>query len=272
MAHPPPTSLGFAGLIELIDILRGPDGCAWDHAQSLETMRGYLLEEAYELDAAIGAPRVAGGPDPVAEELGDLLFNVLMMVHIGKQAGRFDLDAVAQRITDKMVARHPHVFAADSGGGPRRGDWARARADRASGRGLLDGVPRGGPALVVAAAQGAKARTVGFDWSDAGGVLAKLDEELAELRDAVQQGDPQAVHHELGDLLMAAASLGRHTGVDAEAALRAGNQRFADRFACMEREADAQGRALHDMDAESLDAAWVRAKGSEARHARGETQ
>lgn len=259
---------GLRALLDLIDTLRGPDGCPWDRAQTLQSFRSYLQEEVYELADAVDAP-AAHGADPVAEELGDALFNLLMMVRIGTEAGRFDLNSVAQGITDKMVQRHPHLFGPSPGGGPKRGDWARARADRARGRGLLDGIPTAAPALVVAAAQGGKARTVGFDWEGPAGVLDKLDEELAELKEAVASGDPAACRHELGDLLMAAASLGRHVGVDAEGALRAGNARFAERFRAMELEAQGEGRALHDMDAAALDAAWTRAKVTAAQRAEG---
>ncbi|MBL8616934.1 MAG: nucleoside triphosphate pyrophosphohydrolase [Deltaproteobacteria bacterium] len=259
---------GLCALLDLIDTLRGPEGCPWDRAQTLQSFRSYLQEEVYELADAVDQP-AAPGADPVAEELGDALFNLLMMVRIGTEAGRFDLNSVAQGITDKMVQRHPHLFGPSPGGGPKRGDWARARADRARGRGLLDGIPTAAPALVVAAAQGGKARTVGFDWEGPAGVLDKLDEELAELKEAVSSGDPAACRHELGDLLMAAASLGRHLGVDAEGALRAGNARFAERFRTMELEAEAEGRALHDMDAAALDAAWTRAKVGPAQRAEG---
>lgn len=245
-------------LLDLVDRLRAPDGCPWDRAQTIESFQPYLLEEVYELlEATAASPTGAPvrDPDPVQEELGDVLFNALMLVRIGADAGRFDLDGVAGGITDKLIRRHPHVFAP---GEPERSPkWAD---NQPAGKGRLDGVPRGAPALVVAAAQGAKAATVGFDWPDAAGVLDKVEEELRELREAMAAGDPAAQRHELGDLLMAITSLGRHLQVEPESALRDANQRFAHRFALMEQEATAAGQRLSDQGPEALDAAWRRAK------------
>lgn len=245
-------------LLDLIDRLRGPDGCPWDQAQTIESFQPYLLEEVYELlEASAAGPAGAGGqgPDPLREELGDVLFNALMLVRIGSDAGRFDLDDVAGDITKKLIRRHPHVFDRDA---PERS--ARWADNQPAGKGRLHGVPSGAPALVVAAAQGAKAATVGFDWPDAAGVLDKVEEELRELREAIALKDPAAQHHELGDLLMAVASLGRHLAVEPESALRAGNRRFAQRFAAMEREVAAVGARLTDLDPAALDGAWRRAK------------
>lgn len=247
-------------LLDVIDRLRAADGCPWDRDQTIESFRPYLLEEVYELiDATEARPSGAteAGPDPVREELGDVLFNALMMVRIGADAGRFDLDAVAGDIADKLIHRHPHVFAPDDPS--RSAAWAD---NRPPGRGLLDGVPRSAPALVVAAAQGAKAATVGFDWPDAAGVLDKVDEELQELREAIASGDRTHQTHEVGDLLMAVASLARHLGVEPEAALRAGNARFAQRFARVEAETKAKGQRMLDLGPAALDAAWRRAKES----------
>ncbi len=245
-----------AELVSIIDKLRGPGGCPWDRAQTTASMRPYLLEECYEL-----LERLDAGEDP-DEELGDLLFVVLLLTRIRAESGGRGIEGIAGGVADKMVRRHPHVFA--DGDAPREAApggiaaWEARKAREVAGglRHRLAGVPRTLPALLRAHRQGEKAASVGFDWPDVSGVLAKVREELDELEQAIAAGDAAEQAHELGDLLMAVASLGRHLDTPPEAALRDGNDRFARRFAEMELRAHRRGDSLADLDAADLDALW----------------
>src|SRR5262245_1972979 len=239
-----------ARLVELLGVvfrLRDEDGCPWDRSQSLDSMAQNLLEEAAETHEAI-----AGGADPqVCEELGDTLMNVLLMARIAEQEGRFGLADVAAGIAEKLVRRHPHVF------GDRRAadveqalqSWNEAKAEEkraaaAARRSVLDGVPEALPALLAALRTGEKAAGVGFDWPDAAGALQKLEEEVAELREAAagaRAADPAdaaaqaalraAVEEELGDALFSAVNVARKHGIDPELALRRAIGKFRRRFA-----------------------------------------
>lgn len=255
-----------ADLVAVIDRLRSPGGCPWDLAQTWQTMRPYLLEECYEVLDALDK----SDPALVQEELGDLLFVVLFMARMGEDLpeGAFGVEDAADGIATKMVVRHPHVFGtAEHPTGVR--DGIRVWEDRKARRGpdgrprsRLAGVPRTLPALLRTHRQSEKAATVGFDWPDAAGVLAKVREELAELEAAVASGDPAEIDHEYGDLLMAAGSLGRHIGATPEESLRTANDRFTSRFQQMERLAFDRGTSLRDLDDAQLDALWEEAKAS----------
>ena len=250
-----------ARLVSLVARLRAPDGCPWDRAQTLASMRPHLIEEAYEVIEAVDA-----GADPLLEEeLGDLLFNVLLVIQIAQDERRTSLERVAARIHDKMVRRHPHVFSDESSqeavDGPSLARWEAVKAAQApADRSRLDGIPSTAPALMRAHRQGQKAAGVGFDWPDVGGVLDKVDEELAELREAIDAGDPAAIEWELGDLLLSLASLGRHTRTPAEDALRMAIARFDKRFRAMETEARGQGETLAALDSADLERKWENAK------------
>lgn len=284
--------------------LRGPDGCPWDRGQTLQSLRPYLLEECYEVLEALD--RTSGQADRAdqanllaAEELGDLLFVVLLLAQIGEDEGRFSVDDVCRGIAGKMVERHPHVFGGDDPGRAAAIDpgsiaaWenrkAASNASKADRKSRLDGVPRSLPGLLRAHRQGEKAAAVGFDWAHHRDVLAKVREELAELEEALEQAEaaaaahqdwapgeprgsdpdptlnprseaPAAVVHELGDLLMAVASLGRHIGAPPEEALRVANDRFAERFALVEAHARQAGVALNEAGADRLNDWWEQAK------------
>jgi MazG family protein len=250
---------GLPDLVTLVRRLRAD--CPWDAAQTPLSMRPYLTEELYELLDAIDA---GDGPRQ-DEELGDLLFVVLLLAEMAGEAGRGGVDAVAAGIHAKMVRRHPHVFGEE----PRRESgsiaaWEARKAASRAGGGRLDGVPRALPALLRAHRQAEKAAAVGFDWPDAAGVLAKVEEELGELRAALASGEAAAVAHEYGDTLMALASLGRHIGASPEESLRSANDRFSTRFRHMERIAAARGLALDALGAAALDDLWGEAKAAEA--------
>jgi tetrapyrrole methylase family protein/MazG family protein/ATP diphosphatase len=213
--------------------LLAPDGCPWDREQNMSTLRKYVLEEACEVIDAIDS----GDRAHLCEELGDLALQVVFLAELGRAEQSFGPDDVIRGIVEKLVRRHPHVFAdtevADSDEVLR--NWERIKAEEKKGRGVLDGVARSLPALYRAQNMSDKVSRVGFDWPDADGSRAKVTEELGELDEAIQTGDKARVEAELGDVLFALVNLARHSGVDAEAALRGTCDRFSGRFAHVER-------------------------------------
>jgi MazG family protein len=254
-------------LVDTVAILRAPGGCPWDREQTLTTMRPYLLEEVYELLDTIDRDS-GGASEDLPEELGDVLFIVLLLCQIGADDGRFDLEEVADRINRKMILRHPHVFGTPeerAGPGGTIESWeqlkARLSQKKARRRSRLDGVPDSLPALLRAFRVGEKASAVGFDWPDVRGVLDKVREELAELEEALQTG--VGIAEEYGDLLLSCASVGRHIGAPPEEALREANNRFAHRFRAMEALSESEGIDLADADDAILDALWERVKAAE---------
>jgi MazG family protein len=235
--------------------------CPWDRAQTPSSMRPYLLEEAYEVLDALDS----GDDTKLREELGDLLFQVYFHARLAEERGAFDIAAVADGVVEKMVERHPHVFGGPGGAEADAGSvgaWEARKARRGGSR--VDGVPRDLPALLRAHRVGEKVAHVGFDWPDLAGVLAKVDEERAELAEALASGDAAAIRHEYGDLLLACASLGRFLGVAGEDALREANARFEGRFRLVEAQAAAAGVRLEDAGLERLEAWWVEAKRAQA--------
>ncbi|MEZ6184455.1 MAG: nucleoside triphosphate pyrophosphohydrolase [Planctomycetota bacterium] len=262
MTEPPelppddPRLVGVRRLLAVMDRLRAPDGCPWDREQSHESLRRYLLEECYELLEAID-----GGDDhDVQEELGDVLLQVAFHARIAQDRGAYDVGQVAQGIADKLLHRHPHVFgdvdAPDAA--TVEANWeALKQQEKAERTSLLDGVPGGLPALLQAHKVQECAARVGFDWPDAEGPLAKLTEELGELREALAGDDPQAVSDELGDVLFTVVNLARHLGLAAEDSLRETTARFGARFRRMEAQAQ---RPLRDHAPAELEALWDEAK------------
>jgi ATP diphosphatase len=250
-------------LSRLVARLRGPGGCPWDREQKLSDVRAYLLEEAHEVAGAIDEQ----DPMELRSELGDLLFQVVFAIRLAEEDGAFTLAEVVEGAESKMIARHPHVFGdeelADSGA--VREAWERRKLDsRDPGTSLLAGVPASLPALLAAYRIGQKTAGVGFDWPGVPEVLAKLDEELEELRAELGAGENsrEAISDELGDLLFTLANLARHLGVDPEAALAGANRKFRRRFSAMEGEFQDQGQSLGEAELAELEAAWQRAKGS----------
>ncbi len=252
----------FADLAAIVARLRGPGGCPWDRAQTPRTMRPYLVEEAYEVVEAIES----GDPGALKEELGDLLFQVVLLAQMAADAGQFTIDDVCAAIADKMVRRHPHVFdpahrEEDAGS---VGAWeARKARERGAETSMLGGLPAALPALVRAHRVGEKVSRVGFDWPDRAAVREQGDEELAELDEALAGGDPAAIEQEYGDTLLALANLGRFLGIGGEEALRSANDRFGARFRQVERLAAARDLNLHALDAEALDGLWQEVKALE---------
>jgi nucleoside triphosphate diphosphatase len=250
-----------AALLALMARLRDPQhGCPWDRAQSFASIAPYTIEEAYEVADAIARD----DHTQLRDELGDLLFQVVFHARMAEERGWFDFAAVAQAIHAKLVRRHPHVFAGAAIDPAQLGrEWeaekARERARAGAPDGALAGVPAALPALMRAAKLGRRAARVGFDWSEAAGVRAKVAEELHEMDAALAAGGGAAAE-ELGDLLFAVVNWGRHLEIDAEAALRAANVKFERRFRCMERLAGARGLTLERLSAEEWDGLWREAK------------
>ena len=254
-------------LLAVMARLRDPErGCPWDREQTFAGIAPHTVEEAYEVADAIERGDMAG----LADELGDLLFQVVFHAQMAGEIGAFGFDDVARAIADKMVRRHPHVFggaaAPDSG---RAEVWEAAkaaeRAARGGSAGALDGVARALPALTRAAKLQRRAARVGFDWPDIEPVLAKLREEIAELEAELESAEaaPERVADELGDLLFACANLARHAGVDPETALRGANAKFERRFRRIEILLAATGRAPEDASLDEMERLWKQAKAEE---------
>jgi MazG family protein len=251
----------FAELVRIMARLRAPGGCPWDREQTHASIKPYLIEEAYEVVEAIDG----GDAAELKSELGDLLLQVVFHAQMASEERRFTIADVAQAIVEKLVRRHPHVFADTpvSGADEVVRNWSRIKAEERRGsadRSALAGVPKAMPALLHAQRLGEKAAHVGFDWPDVEGVLAKLREEIAELEEAVRGGDRVHAAAELGDLLYAATSLARHLGVSSEDTLKAAAERFSRRFRHVEETLIAADREVQSATPEELDQLWERAK------------
>jgi len=263
----PEVTDALARLVDLMAKLRAPGGCPWDREQTHATLRPYLLEEAYEVLDAIER----GDPDALRDELGDLLLQVVFHAELAREAGTFTVGDVATAIADKLVRRHPHVFAdvtvRDAGDVMR--NWHQIKAaERAASpepSGVLAGVPRALPALAHAQKVGDRLGHVGFDWPDVHGVLAAADAERLELAEALATGDDEAARRELGDLLLTLSSVARHLGTSAELALREATDRLAERVAHVEDAARRRGKALADLDEPERDRMWNDAKRATSR-------
>lgn len=250
-------------LFDLVARLRAPDGCPWDREQEIGDLRAYLLEEAHEVAAAIDTTDW----DEIGSELGDLLFQVVFIVRLAEEHSAFSLPEVVDRIEEKMIARHPHIFGdaelLDSAAVHRA--WERRKLEEAApGSSVLGGVPDSLPNLLAAYRMTQKAAGVGFDWPDHLSVLEKIDEELAELRTEIAKtADPTSspqVRDELGDLLFTVANLARHLGLDPEAVLAGANAKFRRRFNKMEEGLAAKDLSLAELDLETMERAWDVAK------------
>jgi tetrapyrrole methylase family protein/MazG family protein len=244
-------------LRSVVRTLRGPNGCPWDRAQTHETLRPYLLEEAHEAAEAI----LSGDSSRLAEELGDVLLHVFLHARLAEERGEFDVEEVARVTVDKLRRRHPHVFGnavVDSPDEVRR-TWERMKREEPDASGALD-VPRGLPVLFRARRIQERAAAVGFDWPDTEGVLAKTREELCEIQQALATGDHDRSTEELGDLLFAVVNLSRFLDADPERALGGAIERFVARFQAMERELETSGTSLIRATPEEMDAAWERVK------------
>ncbi|MDO8879467.1 MAG: nucleoside triphosphate pyrophosphohydrolase [Coriobacteriia bacterium] len=259
----PPT--GFAELVRIIAILRGDDGCPWDREQTHESLAPHLIEEAYETLSAIES----GDPDALADELGDILLQVVLHAEIGAGAGTFSIDDVVASIVTKIRRRHPHIFGTVTVSSAEEvtRNWDAIKRDERPHAGALGEVPDALPALMRAQKISRRAAGVGFEWEDIGGVWEKVHEEIDELTAAAPGGENAA--EELGDLLFTIVNVARHMGIDAESALRGTCDKFVRRFEDMEQAAASTGRALGDLEPHEWEILWGQAKSTEAVAGRG---
>ena len=261
----------FDSLLSLMARLRGDGGCPWDREQTRASLKPYLLEEAYEVLEAIDE----GPTDHLVEELGDLLFQVVFHCQVAREQGEFTMADVLDRLSDKMIRRHPHVFADRPVADAREAlaQWERikhAEGDSAGQpRSAVDGVPNALPALLRAQRLQVKAGRVGFDWTDWREAWRKVQEELAEVEATLASGDTARVQDEMGDLLFSMVNVARLRGIDAEDCLRQAADKFTRRFREVETQMRAAGRRLSDASAEDLDQAWEAAKERERTDSRG---
>lgn len=265
----------FNDLIELMYKLRSPEGCPWDREQTYATLAPMLLEEAYEAFEAVEEAR-EGRPNELRDELGDLLFQIIFYAQIAKERGDFSIDDVTNAIHVKMVRRHPHVFgdvnANDTATVLLNWEAMKAEERRAAGKSeregsLLDGVSSKAPALMEAHQLSTKAARVGFDWKKIEDIFAKLEEEVAELRAAIQthansksEADHAMVREEIGDLLFAATNISRHLQVEPEAALKLTNRKFRRRFGYIETTLNKRNQKFDETSLAEMEDLWQSAK------------
>jgi ATP diphosphatase len=255
----------FQKLVDIMARLRAPDGCPWDREQTLESLRGFVLEETYEVLDAIDR----GDHDALRGEIGDLLFEGVFLAQVETDAGQFTVADSLRHVTDKLVRRHPHVFGDRTGidtPGKVVEQWEQIKAKEQQGKGekkaLLAGVPKAMPALARAAEIGTRVAAVGFDWAHTDDVITKIEEEVAELRDAAGEGHERS-EEEMGDLLFSIAQLARQMKIDPESALRKANEKFTSRFTALEGAFLHEGRSIHDATLEEMETVWQRVKAEE---------
>lgn len=260
----PVNDQALGGLLEIMRRLRDPEtGCPWDLRQDFDSIVPYTIEETYELADAIAS----GDFNQVRDELGDVLFQVVFYSQMAAEQRLFQFADVVQGISDKLVRRHPHVFAdidtAQISEEQVKDRWEQIKSEERHGKNqvsLLDDIPSALPALSRAQKLQKRAARAGFDWQHQEDVLAKLDEEVGELKEALLYADQAEIEAEFGDILLAMVNLGRHLRVDAESALRQANRRFESRFRLMEQSAEADGSSLEQESLQKLEARWQEAK------------
>ncbi|MGO9378730.1 MAG: nucleoside triphosphate pyrophosphohydrolase [Dissulfurispiraceae bacterium] len=252
----------FQGLVDIIAKLRSKDGCPWDKVQTSESIKPYLIEETYEVIEAIDEK----DPAKIKEELGDLLLQIIFHAQIAKDDGEFDINDVIDKISDKMVSRHPHVFGDAKFETPEEvtKQWQdRKREEGKFRESALEGVPKELPSLLRAHRLQSRAAKVGFDWAKVEDVFGKLDEELREFKEAVEKQDKREIEDELGDIFFVLVNIARFVGVNAEESLRKTISKFISRFRYIEMKAADESRHLADMTLEEMDSLWNEAKKGE---------
>jgi tetrapyrrole methylase family protein/MazG family protein len=263
-------SQAFDELVTVMARLRAPGGCPWDHEQTYASLAQYLLEESYETFDAIHEADATGDTTNLREELGDLLLQVVFHSTIGAERGDFTIDEVARGVTQKLVLRHPHVFgdAKLARAQDVLDNWDKLKADerKASGKAeknhesILGEVPVHFPALLEGLKLTKKAAKVGFDWENAAQIFHKLDEEVAEIKDAIEKGENEHAAEEIGDLLFVVMNLARHLEVEPETALKRTNRKFRQRFKFIEDELKRNGKTLEAASLSEMDELWNKAK------------
>lgn len=253
----------FDELVQLMTTLRGPNGCPWDRKQTLPDLKPFVIEEAYEaVDAIDRKDRAA-----LMEEVGDVLLEAVFIAEITREEGSFDIYDSITAIHDKLVRRHPHVFSDAEAKDAEQVlvNWEKLKSEerKAENKSVLSGVPRSMPALLKAARLTEKAARVGFDWRRTDDVFDKLDEEIAELREAVASGDASKIEDEIGDLLFTIANIARKVNASPEEALQSTNRKFMRRFEAMEKQVHERGQNLDQLTLEEMDRLWDEAKAAE---------
>lgn len=253
----------FDALVQIMERLRADNGCPWDREQTRETLKPFLIEEAYEVVEAIDE----GDPKHLMEELGDLLFQVVFHAQVAAERREFTIGQVLAATADKMVRRHPHVFGDSTASTTREvlEQWEELKREERNAvaaipASALDGVPRELPGLLRAQRLQDKASRTGFDWPEISGAMAKVEEELGELKEAIGSAVPEAVEEELGDVLFSLVNLARFLNLSAEDAIRKSITRFATRFQYMEEAVQGDGRRLKEMSIEEMNRLWEEAK------------
>src|SRR5579872_1961945 len=262
----------FTRLVEIVARLRAPDGCPWDREQTIDTLTPFVLEETYEVLEAIDHHDHAS----LREELGDYVFEAVLLAQIESEAGHFSIADSLTDIADKLVRRHPHVFARTDGdaaidsAGKVRVRWEELKAQERAAAGktgkpktLLSGIAPALPGLLRAYHIGVRAASVGFEWDRASQVVDKIEEEVAELREVVDAPGPMdqaRAEEEMGDLLFSMAHLSRKLGIEPETALRKANDKFTKRFTALEREVASSGKAVKELNLDQLEEIWQRVK------------
>ncbi len=253
--------LSFKKLTKIVDTLMSENGCPWDRIQTRESLKPYLVEEVYETLEALDG----NNPEEIKEELGDLLYQILFHAKISENRGEFNISDVVQSISQKMIRRHPHVFKEENLETPDEvvTQWEEIKKQEKNDReSILDGIPKQLPGLLRAQKLQKKAAKHGFDWDEITAVFGKLDEEVAEFKDAMLSGKEADIEGELGDILFAMVNIAKFKKIDAEEALRATNNKFVQRFQYMEREVAKRGKELTETPLEELEKYWKEAKRS----------
>lgn len=260
----------FISLLEIMVTLRSPEGCPWDREQTIDTLKKSVLEETYEVLDAIDRHN----HDDLCEEIGDFLLQAVFLAQLEHEAGHFSIADSLQAVSDKLVRRHPHVFARNKGepaldtATQVRARWEQIKTEERGGqtapKTLLSGLPAALPSLLRAHLIGARAASVGFEWERAKDVLAKIREEIDEIQEVVDSSPPgfsDRLEEEVGDLLFAVTNLARKLGIESETALRKANAKFTGRFTQMETRIADSGRRMADLPLEELEVEWERVKG-----------
>ncbi len=253
-------------LVELMRKLRSNDGCPWDKEQSHASLKPHLVEETYEVIDAIDS----GDPAKIKEELADLFFHIIFHCQIAKEKGEFDIESIMALCLDKMTRRHPHVFGDATANTPEEviRQWEEIKKKEKGyeeRKFVVDGLPKHLPALQKAQKLQKKVSKVGFDWKDIKDVIAKIDEELAEVKDAIQRNKPEHIEEEVGDLLFSVVNLSRFLKLDTENVLHKTIYKFVERFKKVEMELAALGKDIEKCSLEEMDALWNKAKGKNSK-------
>ena len=259
------TTVAFQRLVDIMDELR--EKCPWDKKQTIQRLRYLTIEETYELTEAIDAEDWNG----IKEEIGDLLLHLVFYARIGKEENKFTLNEMINGICDKLIARHPHIYGNGQMGEDLqqvvteddvKANWEKLKLKEGK-KSILSGVPKSLPSMVKAIRLQEKTKTVGFEWKNTDQVMAKVDEEIAELKEAIASGTPEKIEDEMGDVFFSLVNISRFLKIDADSALERTNSKFIKRFNAVENAAAAQNKSLHDMSLTEMDGLWNAVKEQE---------